>query len=90
MAETKNGKKTFLLIQWAVVGAVVAVIGGFALASSTGNWQLRNLLARWTVLSLQTAFIIALCLAILAWRDIRRALGDVSKRSWVGLGVLLA
>lgn len=83
-------KKRFLFAQWTIVGIVVAVIGGLTLASSTGNWQLRNLLARWTVLALQSAFILAIVFAVLAWRDLRQALADVSRRTWMALAVLLA
>jgi len=89
MSEGVPGKKTFLLIQWAVVGVVVALIAAFGVASTMGNWELRDILARWTVLSLQTAFILALCLAILAWKDIRTALAAVSRRVWIFLGLLL-
>lgn len=89
MSKEVSGTKTFLLIQWAVVGVVVALIVGFGVASSVGNWQLRNLLARWTVLSLQASFILALCFAVLAWKDIRLALAGASRRTWAGLGGLL-
>ncbi|MDA0990299.1 MAG: glycosyltransferase family 39 protein [Verrucomicrobia bacterium] len=82
-------KKTFLLIQWAVVGSIVALIAAFGMASTMGNWELRNILARWTVLSLQTAFILALCFGVLAWKDIRPALVAVSRRAWIVLGLLL-
>ena len=90
MSRMTSKKKTFLLIQWGVVGIVVALIAGFGVASSVGNWQLRNLLARWTVLSLQAAFILALCFAVLAWKDIHQSLAGVSRRAWAGLAILLA
>ena len=74
-------KKRFLLIQWSIVGLVLVLLGGLWLASSVGTWPLRQALARWTVLSLQTAFILAVFLGLLAWQNIHTALSSVSHRT---------
>ena len=74
---------------WAVILSVVLISLSYAYVSSVDTFELRNHLARWTVLSLELSVLIFLVSFLCAFKDIKNIFLQISKYSRLTFVILI-